>query len=132
MQGHPIVIFDTSGINHLADDSDSGALVAGLRTAYFIRLTETSVSEIVATADNCRRDRLLDFVQTLLPCAHCIYPYGWIVDQLAVAFNRFQNGFDWHRLDVRFLACETEIVRRSVVDDALSTKQRREVRRELP
>jgi Tol biopolymer transport system component len=45
----PIIIFDTSGINNLADEKDFKALAAGLRTAYHTRLTGSNIEEIAAT-----------------------------------------------------------------------------------
>jgi hypothetical protein len=128
MKSRP-VIFDTSAINRLADDEDASALLAGLRAAFFIRITETNVSEIVATTSSARRARLLDVVQSLLPSAHCIQPYQWIIDRLAVKFNQSPGQFRWERFSVRFPACEREIVRRSVVDDDLALRQRREAQR---
>jgi hypothetical protein len=36
------LIFDTSAINRLLTDPDREALIAGCRSAYFVRITETN------------------------------------------------------------------------------------------
>jgi hypothetical protein len=65
MASEPILIFDTSGINRLTDDPDSPALIAGLRLGFHIRLSFTSVSEIIATTDGERRRVLLTICKKL-------------------------------------------------------------------
>src|SRR5579863_1448996 len=109
----PVLIFDTSAINKLADDPHSSSLGAGIRSAFFTRFTETNISEIVATANESRRDHLLNSVQSLMSHAHCVHPYQWIIDQQAAMFDKSPLHFDWRKLNIRFLGCEDEIVRRN-------------------
>jgi hypothetical protein len=122
------IIVDTNILNKLVDDSDSEHLLTALRVAFFIRLTETNISEIVATTQSERRHRLLDAAQKLLAEGECIYPYNWIVEHQASTYLAAKSEFDWTKLDVRFRNCEREIVRRQYVDD-VSGEQREEARR---
>ena len=59
MEDRPIWTPDTSAINRLADDPDSDALIAGLRSGFFVRLTFTSIGEVIAIENTDRRRKLL-------------------------------------------------------------------------
>jgi hypothetical protein len=76
----PILIPDTSAINRLADDPDSEALIAGLKSGYFIRFPFTAVAEIVANSSAGRRKQLLRVCRRLLAsAADCIEPHHEIL-----------------------------------------------------
>jgi len=45
-----ITMFDTSGVNRLADDPNSEALIAELGSGYFVRFPFTTVGEIIASS----------------------------------------------------------------------------------
>ena len=66
MGSRPTLIFDTSGINCLADDADSAALIAGLQSGFHVRLTFTSICEIIANTNGVRRQVLLAVCKRLL------------------------------------------------------------------
>ncbi|MGA3328872.1 MAG: hypothetical protein ABSF45_30850 [Terriglobia bacterium] len=60
MDARPRLTFDTSAINKLADDGHLRALVGGLGSGFFVRLTFTNVEEVVASTTGERRRKLLD------------------------------------------------------------------------
>ena len=60
------LIFDTSALNALAHEPDPQKTASGLGIGYQVRLSETTVSEIAATQDRARRDRL---IRPLLDCS---------------------------------------------------------------
>lgn len=47
----PPILFDTSGLNELAKDCESQALMAGLSSGYHVLLSETNINEIGATSN---------------------------------------------------------------------------------
>lgn len=47
MENKPILTFDTSAVNRLADDPAREALIDGLVSGFFPRLTFTSIDEVV-------------------------------------------------------------------------------------
>ena len=51
MTSKPVLIFDTSGLNQLADDVEFYVLQLGIWFGFFVRITETNTAEIVATTD---------------------------------------------------------------------------------
>ena len=61
----PTIIFDTSALNKLANDGDVESLFAGIKAAYFVRITGTMIGELVATDSAERRQRLLAFERRL-------------------------------------------------------------------
>ena len=121
------IIFDTSALNKLAEDRESEALLAGLKSAFTLRLTETNIGEIAATPDANKRLGLLDLCRQLLSAGDCIQPYQRIIEQLII---QSQNAisFDWKSVDVRFRECENEIARREIIDEKLATEQRNHAR----
>ena len=88
----PVIIFDTSGINNLADEKDFKALAAGLRTAYHTRLTGSNIEEIAATTKPEDRGKLLDRCQLLLSSGDCIDPFNWLVEKQVRAFDQPPEG----------------------------------------
>lgn len=119
----PVLIFDTSAINGLADDRDSAALMAGIQTAFMVRLTAQSVAEIIATTDAGRRDRLLSVCQALLRSGECIQHFNEIIKHLLCLFDS-GAPFQWDRVDIRAHDAEDAVVRRELNDDILSSEQR--------
>src|SRR5208282_5671598 len=101
MNSKPIWTPDTSGINWLADDPDSGALVAGLRCGFHVRLTFTSVSEIIANKDRERRAQLLRTCRLLLSSGDCIDPQHEIIRKMVARFEE-SPSFNWRTVPVDF------------------------------
>jgi hypothetical protein len=68
----PTLSFDTSGINRLIDSRITRTpALAAIQSAYRVRLTATSVDELIADRDPARRAQLLDVAKALLPNARC-------------------------------------------------------------
>ena len=124
MTVEPIIIFDTSGLNKLADDLELACFEPALKSGFFIRLTETNVGEIIATPDNGRRQQLLQLCRHLVTAGDCIYPYHWIIRELVTAHHRKPMAFDWTTVKVRFRAAEKEIAFQEIINDTLATEQR--------
>ena len=80
------LIFDTSAINKLAGDVDRGAIITAIGLIYRIGITESAISEIVATRDETERKALLDVVKRLLAHGNCIMPFNWIIEHQAKAY----------------------------------------------
>lgn len=115
--GRKKLIFDTSGINALADDPDYGALIRGLRISHLVRVTETTVSEIAANSDEARRIQLLGGLERLLKFGMCIFPFHVIIKEQAKAYLADRRGYKWRRVNVRFAEAEGEVVRQEVIHE---------------
>jgi hypothetical protein len=106
----PIWTPDTSGINRLADDLDSDALIAGLRSAFFVRLTFTSISEVISNDDADRRRKLVRVCRLLLSAGDCIDPQHEILRKMVAEFEATPS-FDWRKAPVDFPAAQIAIAR---------------------
>src|SRR6266571_5598039 len=115
----PVLTFDTSGLNHLADDPDRPAIVAGLRVGYFTRLTLTSVEEISANSSRARRDDLVGLCGSLLAAGECVHPHNWLLDELVNTYQRNPNGFDWTSVPIALPKMEREIALKELFTDEL-------------
>jgi hypothetical protein len=122
------IIFDTSAVNGLADDPEFEALCPGIKLAYFVRLTESNVAELVATPDTIDRQRLLTVVRRLITDGECILPFHIIVEQLVRRFENAPAKFQWQQVPVRLRPAEDEIVRQEHIDDQLALEQRNQLR----
>ncbi len=120
----PILIFDTSGINNLADEQDCKALVAGITTAYHTRLTGSNIEEIAATASPKNRDKLLDTCQRLLSSGDCIDPFNWIVENHVKTFEERPTDYAWRKVNVVNSEIRKEIIERTFFDDGMARQSR--------
>jgi hypothetical protein len=120
----PILVFDTSVINQLAAEKDFPALAAGLTTAYSIRLTGSNVSEVVATTQSAKRQRLLDTCQRFLASGDCVDPFNWIVEKHIKAFDQNPKQYDWKKVNVGNRKIEDQIIRRTFFDDELARQEK--------
>jgi len=128
MDNRPIWMPDTSVLNALADDADGPALIAGLKSGYFVRFPFTIISEIIATTCGTRRKQLLRVCRTLLTSAgDCIEPHHEI---LRVMVNRFENSrpLSMAHVNLRMQEAEIEILREENFDDGLAAQEREEGR----
>jgi hypothetical protein len=116
----PIIIFDTSGINHLADEEDFNALAAGLRAGYHTRLTGSNIEEIAATTAAEDRGKLLDTCQLLLASGDCIDPFNWLVEKHVKAFDQHPKEYLWKRINVLNAEVAKVIVERTMFGDELA------------
>jgi hypothetical protein len=121
------LIFDTRAINKLAVDVDGDAIIRTLPLLYLVGITETSLSEIIATKNADGRTALLDVLKRLLACGKCIMPFNWIIEEQAKAYRGDSSGYDWRRLNVRVPMAEQEIARQEFLHD-LSEQTRREMK----
>ncbi len=129
MRGKPVLIFDTSVFNALADDGAGPSLVAGLREGYVVWLTGLNFSEIIASANAGRRKQLLDLCRLFMADGLCLMPHHWIVESMAKGFHQ-TSPFDWSRVDVRFRGAEIEIAREEVPNDDISREEREHLRQQ--
>jgi len=137
MEEPPILTFDTSAINRLVDEKDAtdlDALIARLRSGFFVRLTFTNVEEAVANTCGERRRKVLDVCRRLVSSGgrlaegiHCIDPTGEIIRKMVAGF---EGGapFDWQGVDVGFPEAEQEIARQENFPDNLAKVVREEAR----
>ena len=68
------IIFDTSGLNALADDPEARPIVTSLNMGFWVRLSERSICEIAATSDTMRRTQLLDLCRYLVHAGEVMLP----------------------------------------------------------
>jgi hypothetical protein len=108
-------IFDTSGVNALAADSDLEVIIRSLGTAYHVGVTETVLAEVIADPDEEERRLLLDVLDRLLHIGHCIMPFQWIIEHQVKAYQRDPQGYEWRNLNVRFFEGEQEIFRQNII-----------------
>jgi hypothetical protein len=127
MNSNPILTFDTSGINQLADDPDSEALIAGLRSGFYFRLTFLSVSEIIANKKRNRRVQLLRTCRQLVSSGDCIDPPHEIVRKTVIQFEE-PPAFDWTRVSVDFPEAQNAIAHEEDFGDELADQEREESR----
>jgi hypothetical protein len=121
------LIFDTSAINKLAVDVDGDAIIRTLPLLYMVGITETSLSEIIATKNADDRRALLNVLKRLLARGKCIMPFNWIIEEQAKAYRRDPAAYDWRRLNVRVAMAEQEIARQEFMHD-LSERTRGELK----
>jgi hypothetical protein len=105
------LIFDNSGINGLADETDSNAIIRSLGIGFFVRITETSLSEMAATQSAERRLKLLSVAKHLNYNGEVIRPYNWILRELMKRHAANPARFDWKTLVIRGPELEDELVR---------------------
>lgn len=121
----PSIVFDTSGLNELAKDSDSQSLVAGIRSGFRVLLSDTNINEIAATGDAPKREHLLKLCRRLVHAGNCIQSYQWILNALANRHSADPGRFEWRQVDVRFRELEGEIGRREFLgNDDVADKLR--------
>ena len=114
-EGTKRLIFDTSAVNALADDSQMDAITRSLRLIYYGVVTETVLAEVIADRDEEERRRLLGVLDKLMHPGTCIKPFQWIIEHQAKAYQQSKVAYDWRKLDVRFYAGEQEIYRQEIV-----------------
>jgi hypothetical protein len=119
------IIFDTCVIDDLIDDSDSAALMAGLTSAYSIKLTMLNIGEIGAIAKAERRTLLLTKLRPLLWHDEnvCLLPPHAILRRLLDGFRNNPDRFHWHSVDIRFPAGEEELARGEIMNDEMAAHQ---------
>jgi len=94
MEGTSRIIFDTSGLNALAGDPESQLIVKCLSVGFKVLLSETNISEVVATSKPEHRARLLDLCRHLVHAGDAIKPYYEILQLMSRAHAANPSGID--------------------------------------
>ncbi len=99
MEEQPILTFDTSAINWLADDASFESLMVEISSCFWVQFSFESVKEIVANSNTTRRCQLLDVCKALLQHGGCIDSAGVMLQKMV---SRFESGtqFNWTEVDV--------------------------------
>jgi hypothetical protein len=120
-----ILTFDTSGVNALAKEPDSAGMAERLGAAYFVRLTEANLAELVATKDSIFRAKLVETCQRLLNSGDCIGPHHWIVEQQVKTHAQGPASFHWPNAPVCMPSLEEEVWNpRFLNDDTVAAESR--------
>jgi hypothetical protein len=117
--------FDTSAISGhrgLARHHDRRALLAGISSGYFTRLTFPSVEEPMATPDAIERDDLFEVLAKLLRNGECLQPHNWLAERFIQNYERHGSS-RWDSFNISFRECENAIARREF-SQAESDRQR--------
>jgi hypothetical protein len=126
MGNNPILTFDTSAINRLADDPAHEGLIDGLVSGFFLRLTFASVNEVAQTSAGERRERLVRICKQLLSSGDCLLPVGELLQKLVRAFDTDTVSSEWREVDVRLDEAVEAAVRSAAISDDLSAAAREE------
>ncbi|HVB32755.1 MAG TPA: hypothetical protein VNJ52_00060 [Patescibacteria group bacterium] len=127
MDDKHIVGFDTGAVNKLADDPDRAILLPKIRSGFQVRLSATSASELIATADALRRSKLLTLSKELMRSGDCIHSAYQLL-QMLIRDSEVSLPFDWRLVDIRFQEAE-DVLRNGVAfDDSESQSLRDENR----
>lgn len=119
----PVVIFDTSALNKLANDPDVNSLFPGIKTAYFVRITGTMIGELVATESSERRRRLLAFERRLRSEGEIILPFAGIIAESIKSFKKDATTFDWRKIQIAFREAEQHLARNSFSDEIAAAQK---------
>jgi hypothetical protein len=105
------IIFDTSGLNLLADDTEWNLIRAAFAVGFQVRMTETNICEVAATPSEVRRIQLLRICRQLICAGDGLEPYHEILQRLCRGHAANPSTFDWRAVDVRCPELEEEITR---------------------
>lgn len=118
------LIFDASGLNWLADDPDSTAMLKCIGLGFWVRVTETNIAEIGASKAE-RRWLLIETCRRLQISGECIRPYHWIIGQMVKLHAACPDRFHWQRIGVRAPELESEVARPKFLNnDAITDEVR--------
>jgi hypothetical protein len=123
-RSRPVLIFDTSVVNKFAAFPDFPAVLNGMKEAYFIRIPESVLSELVATKNTELRQRLFSTERRLRSVGEVIHPFHKIIEFSIKAFEHDPHAFDWQRLHVSTPLFEHTLDRLKVHGDEISKAQR--------
>jgi hypothetical protein len=100
MNAVPVVIFDTSAINHLSKEQHWSGLVAALGHGFYMRVLATNFEEVAATVrSEERRNLLLSVSRSLLTGGDCILPFNWLLERHVEEFDK-NPAYDWQLVPV--------------------------------
>ncbi len=127
----PVLIFDTSAYNRMLEDGvRSDDIMAALRAAYFVRITDLCVGEVCATPDTSKRKAIMKWVnKSQAGPGDYLLPQNEILRVLIAAYERYPLGFDWRAVNVSSAGCARLIARENFInDDALAEAQFRSLK----
>jgi len=104
-----ILAFDTSALNHLADDADRESCIAAIQSSYEVRLPELATGEIYSTREFPRRKALYDVCRELLNHGYCISPPHWLISNFVKCHHQAPMTFDWSIVPWRIREDEEQI-----------------------
>jgi hypothetical protein len=107
----PIVIFDTSAVNALYDDTQRDVRSATLRCAYYPRLVFSVLDELVATQDAYKNKQLYDMALSLQSAGDPMLPFNYLL----IAHVReycTSAEYDWKGAN-----CSGEHLREAIIDN---------------
>jgi hypothetical protein len=125
--GRPVVSFDTTVHNRTFKDgaTQSDAVLAGLKSGYFVRSTGLALEELVGTPDSSMRSGLLATAGRFQSGpGDCLLPQNELLRLLILAHHTAPDRFDWKAVNVSTSEYARAFSDRAFVDDALSTEQR--------
>jgi hypothetical protein len=115
--------FDTSGINRLIDPRVEPAItLAAVQSAFHVRLTGTSIDEIIADPESLRRTSQLDVCRTLMRDGDVLLPFHELLRNHIVAFEG-GRAYDWRTVPFEASDYRREVALREITTDALSEEQ---------
>ena len=130
----PIVTFDTSAHNRLADDLRFSDLIVDQMRAQslWFRFTGLAIGELVATTDPARRDKLLDSCRKIQGAgpSECLLLSHSMIQEMVASFSSDPKAFDWKTVNVRWPDCERAINRTGCFFDDKVSKDERDFHRE--
>lgn len=120
----PIVIFDTSAVNALYDDS--GERIHQLLNIYYPRLTFAVLDEVLATPLEYRRSQLFDLTLKVQNAGDCVLPFHCLLMNHARVFA-CDDKYDWTLVNCYGKNLKEAIVEgRHGLSDSLIEEQRRQ------
>jgi hypothetical protein len=126
MGDKPILTLDTSAINWLADDTGHEALIRGLGSGFSLRLTFTSINELIQDSEGKHRDCPWRVCKQLLASGDCLLPVGELLRKLVLQFENGSSTFEWGQIDARLGEAEEQALRGADAGDVLSDAVRLE------
>jgi|ERR1700722_12055061 len=128
----PIVTFDTSAHNRLADACvSSRQVLERMNLQSWFRFAGLSVEELYATSKAEEREALFASCRGLqLGPSECLLPPNKLTEQLVLAHQNDPKNFDWKVVNVRWPRCEDAIRDPAFFADAETSQGQREFQRE--
>jgi len=127
----PIVTFDTSAHNRVADDPRRRSVVNGINAGLWFRFAGLSIEELYATSQQSERESLLASCRSLQSGpSECLLPPNKLTEQLVMAHHNDPEHFDWRTVNVRWPLCEDAIRDRQFFDDEETSRAQPDFQKE--
>lgn len=122
MTDKPIIMFDTSAINRLAEDPSWDGLVVGIHTSFHVKLSLIVLQEMLATSCAKQREKFLKVCQALLKDGDCIFAFEPLLKEHIQAFEL--GEYSWLRVCVCSEWCRNKILENRDFTDEYSCELR--------